>query len=193
MSDQGCGGASGTTLSYPAGWTIWVCNAIQDHPGEDCRHGQRHGASSPKAEEFDRRARRPASPAGLSKSLENVWLQMLPVFHCVGILEEDKGVLCFQMSRFGGCGRVKRRWTSLAGTAHTTDSEQVKSVKGCGDGLMEPSCRWITPHGAVVNLTVAGSRTASSYRVSRTNINGQIRAVKTKTRGFVKKGLYNII
>ena len=33
----------------PAGWTDWVGSATQ----EDCKHGKRHGATSPNAEEFD--------------------------------------------------------------------------------------------------------------------------------------------
>ena len=38
---------------------------------------------------------------------------------------------------------VKRRWTSLAGTTGTPGSErQMRPVKGCGDGLMGPSCQW---------------------------------------------------
>uniref|UniRef100_A0A8C5BWP8 C-type lectin domain-containing protein n=1 Tax=Gadus morhua TaxID=8049 RepID=A0A8C5BWP8_GADMO len=39
--------------------------------------------------------------------------------------------------------------------------EQNRPVKGCGDGLMGPSCHWITPPGAVGDLMLVRIRNAS--------------------------------
>ena len=57
---------------------------------------------------------------------------------------------------------VKRRWTSLAGgTTGTSGSErQMRPVKGRGDGLMGPSCHWMTPPGAEGDLKVVLTGTA---------------------------------
>uniref|UniRef100_A0A8C5BPI6 C-type lectin domain-containing protein n=1 Tax=Gadus morhua TaxID=8049 RepID=A0A8C5BPI6_GADMO len=49
----------------------------------------------------------------------------------------------------------KEEMDILAGTAGPSGSErQMRPVKGCGDGLMGPSCQWITPPGAEGNLMV---------------------------------------
>ena len=84
---------------------------------------------------------------------------------------------------------VKRRWTSLAGgTAGSSGSErQMRPVKGRGDGLMGPACRWIIPPGAEGDLEVVLTGTAYGWSGSRTNINGQMSAVKSDTMGFVNK------
>ena len=63
----------------------------------------------------------------------------------------------------------------------------MRPVKGRGDGLMGPACRWIIPPGAEGDLEVVLTGTAYGWSGSRTNINGQMSAVNTQARGFVNK------
>ena len=81
---------------------------------------------------------------------------------------------------------VKRKCTSFASCTGTSGSErQMRPVKGRGDGLMGPACRWIIPPGAEGDLEVVLTGTAYGWSGSRTNINGQMSAVKSDTMGFV--------
>ena len=83
---------------------------------------------------------------------------------------------------------VKRRWTSLTSCTCTSGSErQMRPVKGRGDGLMGPACRWIIPPGAEGDIEVVLTGTAYGWSGSRTNLNGQMSAVKSDTMGFVNK------